>query len=284
MRCMTKKLIAESINNDAADLSRPMHTNYESHVIPDLAYPYKFHFKHLLCMPHWHENIEILQFSGRGSVVCDRMSYDVKEGDIAVISSNMLHSVPACGDTTHDCLIIDNEFLVKNNINIAGLKFECIIRDEVISELFCDVMAEVVRAYKGDEYSSPAVKAAILTLMVRLCRNYSVTEEREYGRNDAIKRALGYIKAHYSEPLTVDMIAGKVNISKYYFCREFRRETGFTVVRYINNLRCREAEKLLRAGKYTVGEVARVCGFENLSYFTRTYKAIIGVTPSHTKA
>lgn len=280
---MTKKKIAESIDNDAADLSRPMYTNYESHVIPDLAHPYKFHFKHFLCMPHWHENIEILQFSGSGSVICDRMSYEVKEGDIAVISSNMLHAVPACGDTTHDCLIVDSTFLAKNNINIAELNFERIIRDDTVAKLFQNVMDEVVRAYKGDEYSAAAVKAAILTLVVRLCRNYSVAEATEYGRNDAIKRALGYIKAHYSEPLTVDMVASKVNISKYYFCREFHRETGFTVVRYINNLRCREAEKLLRTGKHTVSEVARACGFENLSYFTRTYKAIIGVTPSQTR-
>lgn len=280
---MPKKYGGEIIINDAADLSRPMYTNYESHIIPDLAHPYKFHFKHVLCMPHWHENIEILQFSGSGSVICDRMSYDVREGDIVVISSNMLHSVPECGGTTHDCLIIDNAFLAKNNLNVLGLKFERIIRDEAVSALFRDVMAEVVRAQKGDEYGAAAVKAAILTLAVRICRSYSVAEGQEYGRNDAIKRALGYIKANYSEPLTVDMIAGKVNISKYYFCREFHRETGFTVVRYINNLRCREAEKLLRAGKHTVGEAARACGFENLSYFTRTYKAIIGVTPSQTK-
>ncbi len=281
---MTKKRMPINPENDAADLSRPMHTNYESHVIPDLAYPYKFHFKHLLCMPHWHENLEILQFSGKGSVICDRMSYDVEAGDIAVISSNMLHSVPECGDTTHDCLIIDSAFLVKNNINVTELKFERIIRDEAVSKLFGEVMDEVVRVYRGDEYSAAAVKAAILTLVVRLCRNYSVIEDVEYGRSDVVKRALGYIKAHYSEPLTVDMIAGKVNISKYYFCREFHRETGFTVVGYINNLRCREAEKLLRSGKHTVGEVARACGFENLSYFTRTYKAIIGVTPSQTRA
>lgn len=282
---MKRKYVIEDIGqNSALTADSMLDTNYESHVIPDLSRPYRFHMKHTFCMPHWHENIEILQFSGNGCVICGRTSYDVQKGDVAVISSNMLHSAPVCGDTTHDCLIIDSAFLTQNNINVAGLKFECIIRDAAVSELFNDTMAEIARASKGDEYGAAAVKAAILALMVRICRNYSVSESTEYGRSDVVKRAIAYIKSHYSEPLNVDMIAGKVNISKYYFCREFRRETGFTVVGYINNLRCREAEKLLRAGKHTVSEVARACGFENLSYFTRTYKAIIGVSPSQTRA
>ena len=49
---------------------------------------------------------------------------------------------------------------------------------------------------------------------------------------------------------------------------------------YINNLRCREAERMLRSGEETVGEVARRCGFDNLSYFTRTFRAVVGKTPS----
>ncbi len=279
---MSKRNSKTDDRADALNGPRAIDSNYESHVVPDLAHPYICHFRHIFFMPHWHENMEILYFNGSGSVICDRMSYEVKAGDIAVISSNMLHSVPACADTTHDCLIIDSTFLAKNNINVSALKFECIVRDAAISELFRSVMVEIVRAYKGEEYGAAAVKAAILTLVVQLCRNYSVEENAEYGRSDAVKRALAYIKSHYSEPLSVDMIAGKVNISKFYFCREFRRETGFTVIRYINNLRCREAEKLLRAGKHTVSEAARACGFENLSYFTRTYKSIIGVPPSQT--
>ena len=281
---MEKKYSESVVDSSASTVKCMPDTNYESHVVPDPSRPYICHFGHVCALPHWHENIEILCFNSSGKVICGRASYDVQGGDIAVIASNTLHAVPANEGMTYDCLIVDGAFLSKNNISVAGLKFTPIIRGDNTLGLYRTVMAEIVRAYKGDEYGAAAVKAAMLTLMVHICRQHSAPEGAEYGRNDAVKRALVFIKSHYSQPLSVDMIAGKVNISKYYFCREFRRETGFTVVRYINNLRCREAEKLLRAGKHTVSEAARACGFENLSYFTRTYKSIVGVPPSQTRA
>ncbi len=235
-------------------------------------------------MPHWHENIEILYFHGNGSVVCDRTFYNIHTHDIAIFNSNSLHSIPIT-EITHDCLIIESGFLQKCDINVSKIKFDCIIDDETAQKLYPEVEDAISCRKNGDDaFGAAAVKAAILSLMVYLCRNYSHSETGESGHGDSVKRALGYIKSHFDEPLTVDQIAESVNISKYYFCREFHRETGFTVVRYINNLRCREAEKLLRDGKYTVSEVARMCGFENLSYFTRTYKTIIGHTPTASRS
>lgn len=258
--------------------------HYEPHVVPDPSHPYIYHFGNVCAMPHWHENIEILYFHGKGGIICDRASYQVNEHDIAVFGSNILHAVPRCEGVTHDCLIVDGAFLSKCDINTSELKFDCVVRDKTVSELYRAVMGEIIRMRDGDEYGAAAVKVAILALVVQLCRNHSNRDNGERCHGDAVKRALGYIKSHYDEPLSIDRIAHSVNISKYHFCREFHRETGFTVIRYINNLRCREAQKLLHEGKYAVGEVARMCGYENMSYFTRTYKTIIGKTPTESRA
>ncbi len=258
--------------------------NYESHVLPDPSTPYFFHAGNSYTMPHWHENIEILYFHGDGVMFCDRTSYKVHTHDIAVFNSNALHSVPLSSPVGHDCLIIDGGFLAKCDISIAETKFDCIISDGEAQRLYLEIKKAIAERKENDSrFGAAAVKSAILAFMVYLCRNFSQKDTYEQGHGDSVKRALGYIKSHFDEPLTIDRIADSVNVSKYYFCREFHRETGFTVVRYINNLRCREAEKLLRNGKYTVGEVARMCGFENLSYFTRTYKTIIGHTPTESR-
>lgn len=256
---------------------------YESHMLSDPRAPYKFHFGNTFFTPHWHENVEILYFHGDCTFFCDREEYRIKAHDIAVVNSNALHGLPRSDGHDHDCLIVDAGFLEKNGIRLAGLSFRCIIRDKGIEELFLKVAEEVRSVGSGDSFGEAAVKAAILTLVVRLCRDYSSVADGERVRGGAVRRAMGYIKSHFDEPLTVDAIAAEVNVSKYYFCREFHSETGYTVVRYINNLRCLEAQKLLREGNYTVGEVANRCGFENLSYFTRTYKAIIGCTPTSSR-
>lgn len=258
--------------------------HYEAHVVPNPSYPFIYHRANAYAMPHWHENIEILYSHGNGGVICDRESYEVQEHDIIVFNSNTLHAVPEFEGVTHACLIVDGAFLERCDIVPEKIKFNCVVRDPEVSAAFLRVAEEVEAMRAGEPYGPAGVKAAILDLVVRLCRDHSISATDGKTRVDGIKRAIGYIKANFDEALTVEKIASAVNMSKYYFCREFHRETGLTVVKYINNLRCREAEKLLHRGKYTVSEVARMCGFENLSYFTRTYKSIIGCTPSDSRA
>lgn len=89
-----------------------------------------------------------------------------------------------------------------------------------------------------------------------------------------------YIRQNMKSCLTLEDIAAYVGISKYYFTREFKRITGQTVFEYINVVRCKEAKRLITQGM-TVSLAAQTCGFENLSYFTRTYKKCIGELPSN---
>ena len=258
---------------------------YEPHVIVDPLRPYVYHIGNRGTMPHWHENVEILYFHGPGDVRCDRTEYKVSEGDITIFGSNMIHSVTGDRETRYDCLIIDSKFLLDNGIAVSDLKFVGLVHEEKTSKLYREVMREAMaRDTVGDEYSSAAVKAAILALMVYTCRRWARPSTGERSHGDTVRRALSFIKAHIDEQLTVDRIAEHAQVSKYYFCREFHRETGLTVVRYINNLRCREAERLLHRTDYTISEIARMCGFENLSYFTRTYKTVTGYTPTESRS
>ncbi len=252
---------------------------YESHVLQDPQLPYIFHFGNRFFTPHWHENIEILYFRGKCTFICEREEYDICAGDIAVINSNALHALTQNRECEHDCLIVDMRFLAENGVDLSNLSFKRIIRDDTVRRLFINVAEEVKVLNEGGRFGETAVKAAILALVVCLCRHYSGFQNHAGVRRDAVKRAIGYIKNHFDEPLAVETIADTVNISKFHFCREFHSETGYTVVRYINNIRCFEAQKLLKEGKLSVSEIAYRCGFGNLSYFSRTYKAIMGCTP-----
>lgn len=258
---------------------------YEKHILPDPSKPYIFHpsREFCYCLPHWHENIELLHFFSESRVICGRTAYDVKPGDITVFSSNALHSIPKDAAGCYECLIVDSKFCFDNGIDVAAIDFECVVRDSEAGQLYSRAVEEISAQQSGERFGAAGVKAAILTLMVKLCRGWShPSAERETG--SIVRRAIGYINSNLTRPMTVDEIAGNVSVSKYYLCREFRRETGFTVVRYINDLRCREAERLLRGTSGSVGEIARSCGFDNVSYFTRTFKAVTGFTPSEIRA
>lgn len=257
--------------------------SFEDHKLMGASKPCIAHLDCAGTMPNWHENVELLYFHKPNTVRCGQKEYNVDAGDIAIFSSNVTHSAHFLGKS-HDCLIIDSSFLKKNDIDTSVVKFNPIIRDAAVSELYRKIMEEIHLSHKGEPYAGASIKAALLSLMVEVCRKYSENSASESGRSESIRKAIGYIRAHFNEQLTVEEVAESVNVSKFYFCREFRRETGFTVIQYLNNIRCREAERILAEGKHSVGEAGRMCGFDNLSYFTRIYKQIIGVTPTQSKA
>lgn len=91
-----------------------------------------------------------------------------------------------------------------------------------------------------------------------------------------------FLENRYATKVTIDEIAEKCNLGPEAFCRYFKKETGSTFITFLNQYRISHAKRLLLAGK-TVTEACFACGFESLSYFNRTFKAVSEETPSNFK-
>jgi signal transduction histidine kinase/DNA-binding LacI/PurR family transcriptional regulator/DNA-binding response OmpR family regulator len=94
-----------------------------------------------------------------------------------------------------------------------------------------------------------------------------------------IRRAMGFIHAHYAEPLTREQIASHVHFSPDYLTDCFRRETGVTPMVYLNRYRIYQARKLLEDSDLTITQVALAVGFSEGPHFTRTFRREVGMTP-----
>ena len=90
---------------------------------------------------------------------------------------------------------------------------------------------------------------------------------------------LQYIQAHYSEELTLEQIAASAAVSKSMCLRYFRQIIDTTPIRYLLQYRIEKAAGLLLSTEKKVGEIATVCGFSDISYFTRRFREINGCTP-----
>ena len=90
------------------------------------------------------------------------------------------------------------------------------------------------------------------------------------------------IEENYSENITINDIGKAVGLSPSYLCACFRNATKTSINRYLNNIRCNEAKRLLTEENISVTEAATQCGFNNMSYFSRMYRNIIGELPSQT--
>lgn len=259
---------------------------YEVHNLQGQKLPIIFHYTIVkegdLEIANWHENVEILYCAvGSGQIICNSVEYDVEEGDMVIVNSNMLHSVKKNKQFEYYCLIVDSDFLANNDMSVEEIEFESFVRSSAAKALFETVVSEIL---SQKDFRVAGVRANILNLMIYLARNHSTIASSEaksrISTDESIKRAIGYIKSNYAQKLALEDIAGEVNLSKYHFAREFKKATGMTVVAYINAIRCRNAKRLLLSQKYSISEIASRCGFENNSYFSKTFRNVMGCLPS----
>ena len=94
-----------------------------------------------------------------------------------------------------------------------------------------------------------------------------------------IRQLYQFVDQHYTRKIALREVAASCNLSREAFCRYFKKATGTTFVDFLNQYRISQAKRLLLSGK-NVSETCYACGFESLSYFTRTFRKVTGNTPS----
>jgi len=94
----------------------------------------------------------------------------------------------------------------------------------------------------------------------------------------AVQRARRYLDECFSQGISLSQLAGHVSLSPYYLLRAFRAEIGMPPHAYLDSVRIRHAERLIKAGK-PLAEVADEVGYSSQSHLTNRFKRIIGVTP-----
>jgi AraC-like DNA-binding protein len=104
----------------------------------------------------------------------------------------------------------------------------------------------------------------------------------EYDENIGV--ILDYINENISEELSIDNLANKFYLSKYYLMHKFKKQTGYTVHNYILQKRLIMSNSLIKSGK-SITQVCAECGFCDYSTFFRAFKKMFGVSPKeHYKA
>lgn len=117
----------------------------------------------------------------------------------------------------------------------------------------------------------------VTELHARPIASASVLKEQQ-----RMHRIYNYIESHYQEPIDVNEMAGLSNLTTAAFCRYFKKSTHLTFTDFLNQYRINQAKKLLLQDK-NVTEACYNSGFDNLSYFNKTFKKLTGVNPSHFK-
>ena len=131
---------------------------------------------------------------------------------------------------------------------------------------------------REDSISSLALEGLTLEMIAEMSR-LSVRKPR-LTSTCRVERAREIIHAHFSDHLTLSLIAESVGTHPVYLAREFRRRYHCTVGEYIRQLRIQFARREMANSDATIAEIASASGFFDQSHFSRTFKRLIGISPA----
>lgn len=247
---------------------------------------------------HWHAAYEIVYFAaGRFTVRTPEQEYVAEAGSAVFINTGILHSYEAMED---GCVLYAQIF----DMHLLSGAISSIFEEKVFSPLNrCTALQawpitpdsirhlEMLRAiHRAMELAKTEPFAFEFDLHNVLCSFWrellSDTEGlraasplRSTADADRLKLMLDYIQGHYSEPVSLEQIAGAAGISVRECTRCFRRCIETSPAAYLNQYRLRIACRLLRETGESVLAISEACGFSSPSYFTKTFRDALGCTP-----
>ncbi len=246
---------------------------------------------------HWHETLEFLYFvKGEAVVYCNSVPIKAKKGDLIIVNSNELHQGESITPVTeYYCFIVDTSFFKSRNIDSCETKYinpiyqnrilfnNKVEKDKQITHCIKNLIGELENKETGFELG---VKAYIFQLLTILLRSHvqKVLTKRECNTRmknlERFNKVLEYMDQYYSQKISIDSLAAICNISRFHFCRLFREAVGMPPGDYLNELRIRKSEQVMREKGLNVTEAAMACGFDNVNYFSRLFKKYRNITPS----
>lgn len=265
---------------------------YEKKIIQDSQFPVEVLFNdkerpvqlQRLCIPHWHEHLELhFVLGGELEVVQGQDPVLLKTGEMAVINGNEIHTT-RYKDRMEEIIFIFRTEDLSPELAEQNIRFcQKISADTLIRDLVETVRREFLDKRLGWKL---ACKGLFLQLLAHLSRNYVETrlEDRQKRRSaekmERISLVTQYIDAHCDQSLGSDVLAQKVHLSEDRFNHWFRENMGMPPGRYVNEVRLHKALELLRSGNYLASEAAEMAGFTDYNYFGRLFRRTFGCTPS----
>ena len=236
---------------------------------------------------HCHDDFEILYITeGEGRCIIEGSAFDIRPNTLILIKPLEYHHVELFSNTPYDRYVIH-------------FKETCLIEEcQNIMHAVCndhengcryytsqDITENIVSAFDKLFFSESLVDedkiiytkiilSELIFFIARLKGNRIERDEEELGT-----KLVRYLNDHLTKELSLDKLAKRFFVSKYYLCRVFKKHNGVSIHGYINQKRVMYAKQLIESGETASGAAYRV-GFGDYSAFYRAYVKIIGKSPT----
>ncbi len=244
---------------------------------------------------HYHPEIELVFVNGGSGKrqIGSHISY-YTDGDLILIGTHLPH----CG-FTDDTTGNRNEVVIQMKPDFLGGNFMQLPETKSIEQLFARARGGIafgpeVRNALGTKMEQMALQPPferLLTLIAILhelekATDYTILNAEGFSLdtqvqdNDRINMIFNYVKDNFREPIPLEEISEKSNMTVPSFCRYFKKMTNKTFIQFVNEYRVVHACKLLAEKPIPISEVSYESGFNNFSHFNKSFKEVTGRSAS----
>ncbi len=228
--------------------------------------------------PHLHNQFEIVYvLSGSCSISIDYISYTVTVGNLILIFPYQIHSFY----NTNNCELIVQIFNTEFAPEFIPHLDKSIPKFPLLETIPTDCADAI---FKAEHYyinqANPHIIHSYTTLyMSFLYELFQFKPAPVSDYHSILHTLLLYIDTHFTETLTLDLLARELHVTKYYISRIFSQKLHTSFTDYVNHLRIENAIHLLQNTDFPIYDIAHECGFECERTFYRAFKKEMNVTP-----
>ena len=243
---------------------------------------------------HWHDELEIIYVkSGFLTVNISGENYIGKPGDAFVVSPGNLHFMGSqTGTVDYFTFLFPLKYIAFRSddmlddkliepLNSGHLMISPEIKDTVKEQ--CEQLARVYAAEidKSESKITSQIRKKIILLQFihELWKKGFIVENDTTGRNTVEKEMVSYIQQNYMGKILLREFGEQFHLSEKYISRYFKEHFHITLSQYVTYLRLEHAKQMLQEPDISVTEVAMQSGYQNISYFIRSFKKTYGVSP-----
>ncbi len=232
--------------------------------------------------PHVHNYTELFYIvGGQGQFSIDDELFPVSADQLIIVNPNITHTEVSYEAHPLEYIVIGIEGLELSVDGNNGGRFCIFSFPKDNTALTC--MQHILQEMQTREpHHQMLCQAYMEILVVQLMRDagFSGTSMSADPVNSPqctmIRR---YIDSHYKEPLTLDFLAAKANINKYYLSHIYKEAYGISPISYMIACRIQESKRLLADTDLSLFQISSILGFSSPSYFSQSFRKAEGISP-----
>ena len=250
---------------------------------------------------HWHNEFEMIFINkGQGIFSVNGFRNLCKEGDLILVPPGSIHSIDQNqNDFVEYFNIIFSFSLLEENPESHCYRnyLSLLSENDCMKDLFlragspvCKKLTPLARdlienrheKYSGYEMMIKARLYEILYILFNENKNdkkQDLQNQREKENALRLKKILSYMKEHFAEKITIQEVSEISSLSESRFMTFFKNQTGTSFIKYLNDYRLEAAAEQLQQTRKSITQISLENGFENISYFIRSFKSKYNCTP-----